>query len=264
MNIPVLDPAQALAWTEARVREAVDGPDEAPPRGISWTLWRADRPTLCLGLSQRAGREARLDACRADGVAVLRRASGGGAVVLTDGTLCWEAWAPETALGAEAGIRTAYRALSRAVVDGLAALGVSTAAAGTSDLAWIGTPGAAPRKVAGTAQFRAHGRVWVHGSLLVDCKVTAFDRWLQAPSEAPAYRAGRDHRAFCVTLEEIRGRPTPIGETAAAIARAASELGWRFSVPDASCPRAAAIYREKYGRAAWNEHADRSGAPQGR
>ncbi|MEW6486848.1 MAG: lipoate--protein ligase family protein, partial [Thermodesulfobacteriota bacterium] len=50
-------------------------------------VWEPRAPAVVLGRSNRAEREADLGACAADGVPVLRRRGGGGAVVLAPGCL---------------------------------------------------------------------------------------------------------------------------------------------------------------------------------
>ena len=63
---------------------------EAGTAGDCLHLWEAVRPVVVVGRSTRPADYAGhvdLDACRADGVAVFRRSSGGGAVVLGPGCL---------------------------------------------------------------------------------------------------------------------------------------------------------------------------------
>src|SRR5215813_9500173 len=50
-------------------------------------FWECSRPVVVLGRSGRARGQIRMEACEADGVDVLRRCSGGGAVVLGPGCL---------------------------------------------------------------------------------------------------------------------------------------------------------------------------------
>src|SRR5438552_8967050 len=50
-------------------------------------FWECTRPVVVLGRSGRIEEQVRVEACEADGVEVLRRCSGGGAVVLGPGCL---------------------------------------------------------------------------------------------------------------------------------------------------------------------------------
>ena len=70
-DMPSVDPAVNLALEEALVRAV-------PPVPVL-RIWQNDT-CVVLGRGQRLHREANVAACAAAGVAILRRASGGGAV----------------------------------------------------------------------------------------------------------------------------------------------------------------------------------------
>src|SRR5260370_38894155 len=59
---------------------------EDQPRAISH-FWESAQPVVVLGLSGRIEDQVNQPACAADNVAILRRCSGGGAVVLAPGCL---------------------------------------------------------------------------------------------------------------------------------------------------------------------------------
>ncbi|GAF80044.1 unnamed protein product [marine sediment metagenome] len=130
-------------------------------------------PWLSLGYSQRLGPR-RIAACADVGVGIVRRVTGGGAV-LHGGDLSYSLAAPEALL--PAGLRGSYRVVADALIAGLRSLGV---AAGRS----VAPSGAAAsrsfdcfassaedeicvkgRKLAGSAQRRARGGVLQHGSI---------------------------------------------------------------------------------------------------
>ncbi|MDR1612991.1 MAG: lipoate--protein ligase family protein [Planctomycetota bacterium] len=258
--LPELPPARALAWSEW----ALDH-DLSPSPAIA--LWRPEGVHVALGLAQSVEKEVRLGANGGLNAGLVRRQSGGGAVLLYPGVLCWEAIAGLDFVkraGGGDGIRAAYRALCGPVIAGLGRLGVSAFFAGVSDLA---VDGAAEegnrRKVAGTAQLRRRGRALVHGALLAEADVSAMSEYLLPPSAAPEYRDGRSHRGFCVSLKELLGRGDAhpgavLRETAAAIAEAAREAGWRvLPPPSALAPPAADLERNKYLSPAWNWRRER-------
>ena len=75
--------AENLAIDEAFLIEADAG------RGASLVrLWDPAECTVVLGASGRMAEDIFVDACAADGVAIRRRSSGGGTVVLGPGILC--------------------------------------------------------------------------------------------------------------------------------------------------------------------------------
>ncbi|MCC8190891.1 MAG: lipoate--protein ligase family protein [Planctomycetes bacterium] len=256
VDVPELPPAAALAWSEARL-EAHGG--DVPVIA----LWRPAGVTVALGLAQRPDRECDVDALLRDGVGLVRRQSGGGAVLLYSGVLCWEAFASEDCLragGGDAGIRPAYRFLSQPVVAGLRALGIAVVSAGTCDLSVVGDDRRL-RKVAGTAQLRRRGSVLVHGSLLVDADLDRLARYLAFPSEQPEYRADRSHGEFCTTVAAAGGLPAAMAAVTAAIHTAAREMHWSVTAPSGlALPEARRFFLEKYAHRRWNWERDRTPA----
>src|SRR4051794_35022284 len=76
--------AENLALDEALLLEA-----EAGRAGEVLRVWEWPRPAVVLGSGCRLAEDVDEEACRRDGVPVLRRASGGGTVLLGPGSLCF-------------------------------------------------------------------------------------------------------------------------------------------------------------------------------
>jgi lipoate-protein ligase A len=133
--------------------------------------WRG--PWLSLGYAQTLPR-ARAEACARAGVGIVRRATGGSAV-LHGGDLTYAVAAAETEL--PPGREACYRLLSRALLRALTQIGVDSGAAPGASGGREAPPFdcfaqaradeicAADRKLAGSAQRRTHGGVLQHGSL---------------------------------------------------------------------------------------------------
>jgi lipoate-protein ligase A len=131
--------------------------------------------------------------CRADGVPVLRRASGGGTVLLGPGCLLYTlvlrlGRAPELA-----GIRSSYSYILGRTARALLGEGAAEVA-GVSDLA------AAGRKFSGNAQQRKRDHLLHHGTLLYAFDLGRVGRYLLPPPRQPEYRAGRSHADFLRNL----------------------------------------------------------------
>jgi len=166
-------------------------------------LERADPPVVrveaagevvvVMSRSRDAAREVYLDRCAADRIAVVRRPSGGGAVVLGPGVIAGSVVAARTDRSAFP--ETWFRHFGGALIKGLAGLGAAgVTMQGVSDLC-LGD-----RKVAGSSLRLAGGRVLYQVSLLVDLDVALLERYLPLPVRQPAYRLGRQHREFVTTL----------------------------------------------------------------
>lgn len=250
-----LKPARALAWSETILDSA--GRDVESP---ALAIWLPSGVTTAIGLSQNPDAELDVDAMRRDGVGLVRRQSGGGAVLLYRGVVCWEAWATADFLredGGDGGIRDSYRALSRPVISALRGIGLDIFQAGICDLSTTVANGEV-RKVAGTAQLRRKERVLVHGSLLAAPDLELLSRYLRFPTEQPEYRRGRSHRDFCVSVAEAAGKSPAdpealVVEVAGRIESAAAEAGWTVLTPPAELTEtAASLLSRKYDNPDWN------------
>ena len=157
--------------------QALDGAGAAGSDRAVLRLYRWSAPTLSLGRNEPA--RARFDPARlaAAGVDVVRRPTGGRAV-LHDRELTYAVALPARALG---GVRDAYVAVNRGLRRGLASLGVPAEIAGDGGGEPPPGPDAGPcfrepapgelvaagRKLVGSAQARVGGTLLQHGSILV-------------------------------------------------------------------------------------------------
>ena len=152
-------------------------------RVYAWSI-----PTLSLGRNQTARGGYDRDALRTQGIDVVRRPTGGRAI-LHQREVTYSVTAPVNGAGA---LRESYERINRLLVDGLRALGVrATVVAsrgevdGPSEEGYTDAPdppGLLPcfhhpsrgeitldgRKLAGSAQWRIDGAILQHGSILVD------------------------------------------------------------------------------------------------
>jgi lipoate-protein ligase A len=183
--------AENLALDEALLLEA-----EAGQAGEVLRLWEWPRPTVVLGSGCSLVQDVDIDACRADGVPILRRSSGGGTVLLGSGCLCFSlvlAFARDEQLTE---VRPSYHHILGRLLDGL---GIGELAiAGISDLAWATT------KISGNAQQRKRQHLLHHGTILYTFDLALVGRYLRMPARQPDYRAGRNHDAFLINLDRSR------------------------------------------------------------
>jgi len=160
-------------------------------------IQRPDRVQVVLGRGSRPEQELFAEACRADGVDVLRRRGGGCAVVLDPGNLVVAVCLRAPGIGEN---RRWFERINRRLLDTLADLGApGIEAAGISDLA-LGD-----RKVAGCSLHRSRASLYYAASLLVEPRIELMTRYLRQPPREPDYRRGRAHADFVAGLAECFG-----------------------------------------------------------
>jgi lipoate---protein ligase len=180
--------ADNLALDEALLLRAETGEG-----GEVLRTWEWPGRAVVLGAGCRLTDDVDEAACRTDGVAILRRSSGGGTVLLGAGCLLYTLVLDGELAPELAGIRSSYAFILARMAKALPTSGVEQA--GISDLASGG------RKFSGNAQQRKRRFILHHGTLLYAFDLTRVGRYLRPPSRQPEYRAGRDHAAFLRNLD---------------------------------------------------------------
>jgi lipoate-protein ligase A len=154
-------------------------------------LWESPVPVVVLGRSNTL-LEVKSEACAADGVAVLRRETGGGAVLLGPGCICFSLLLSFDRHPPLRDVRLSYSRILGCVIDALAVPGL--AIRGLSDLA-LGE-----RKVSGNAQRRGARALLHHGTLLHAFDARLVGKYLLEPGRQPDYRSARHHADFLGNL----------------------------------------------------------------
>jgi lipoate-protein ligase A len=220
------DGATNMATDEAILRAVAAGLVPSTLRLYAWAP-----PCLSLGRGQPAG-EVNTEACARDGVEIVRRPTGGRAILHTD-ELTYSVIAPLDEPRVEGDILVSYRRLSRALVAALEGLGVVVQSHLREDVD-TGAPGdpgedgalnpvcfevpshyelttGDERKLVGSAQMRTHAAVLQHGTLPLVGDIARICRYLKDP---PAMERVR---ARAATVENALGRVTPWDEAADAM-----------------------------------------------
>lgn len=198
--------------------------DRAREKG-EWIIrvygWRP--PTLSLGRNQRAAGAWDLDAIAARGIGVVRRPTGGRAI-LHDREATYSVAAP----AGDAGLLAAsYARINRVLVHGLRALGADVGIAagggrqpvpGLTPCFELPAPGelvAGGRKLVGSAQWREGDALLQHGSIMLEGDQSLVATLLHEPVPLPPPPA---------TLGAILGRVPAIEEVADALFQAVRAL----------------------------------------
>ena len=181
-------PAENLALDEALLIAAEEGTGAEVLR-----LWELPTYAVVVGSGGSVAIDVNLAACEADGVPVLRRASGGGTVLLGPGCLCFSLVLNYDRAPGLNEIPASNRYILARIVKALAPV-IPAKVEGTSDLAVGGV------KFSGNAQQRKRTHFLHHGTLLCGFDLTRVSQFLNAPEREPEYRHHRPHAEFVINL----------------------------------------------------------------
>jgi lipoate-protein ligase A len=231
LTLPSLE--ENLALEEALLLAA-----EAGQGGEVLRFWEWSKYAIVLGSGGKLVADVDLAACEADGIAIARRSSGGGTVLLGPGCLLYTLILDYQRHPALGGIASSYQYVLRLVAEGLGGLALGAVFDGTSDLAID------CRKFSGNSQQRKQRFMLHHGTLLYDFDLARAGRYLHMPEKQPDYRAGRSHQDFMMNLS---GRRSEMIEAIAKIWDA-------FAEPQAWLPAMSHVPQlvvVKYSQVAW-------------
>jgi len=155
---------------------------------FSWRVWESDTTAVVLGRFGDAANDVFEAHCQHDGVPMIRRFSGGGAVVVGRGCMNFTVVFALPLYPELADVAHSFRMVLQGIGDALAVDGLLLA--GGTDLV-IGT-----RKVSGNAQRRGRRALLHHGTVLYDFDPMLAARYLREPRRQPAYRERRSHSDF--------------------------------------------------------------------
>lgn len=135
-------------------------------------LWR-NKDTIVIGRAQNAFSECDLSKTEADGVTIVRRHSGGGAVFQDLGNTCFTFMS-----GREAGIpaKQLYAQNNRILIDALSKFGIRAAASGRNDLT-VSEDGE-DFKISGSAFKENPKRCFHHGTMLLSVDLSRLANYL--------------------------------------------------------------------------------------
>ncbi len=176
-------------------------------------------PCVLVGRHQFLREEVNLDVCRAEGIEVGRRITGGGALYLDRGQFGWELVFRRSSLGF-VDLAEAARRICEAAAAGLSRLGVEVRFRPRNDLEVGG------RKIGGTGGF-FDGDTWFYqGTLLLDFDGARMASLLRVPAAKLAKRDLASAAGRITTLRAELGRaPAPEDAMAAMLAGFAGRLG---------------------------------------
>ncbi len=232
LDLTLPDAAANLALDEALLLEAEEGRASEVLR-----LWEAPGYAVVMGAGGSVAIDVNVSACEADRVPILRRASGGGTVVLGPGCLCFTlVLRTDRASGLDL-IQPSTRYVLDRILNAVHPIVPESRIEGTSDLTVNGV------KFSGSAQQRKRRFFLHHGTLLAGFDLGRLSHYLQPPERQPQYRSARPHAEFVMNL------PATIGELKRRLIAEWEPAGDYEPVP---LEMVQGLIAEKYGRDAWN------------
>lgn len=258
------DGATNMAVDQAILESVIEGRSRPTLRFYGWSP-----PCLSLGRSQPES-DVDLAACQADGVDVVRRPTGGKAILHTD-ELTYSVALLQTDPRVAGGVVEGYRRLSQGLLAGLRGLRVPAVQALEPHVPAKDEPSAVcfetpssyeivfeGRKLVGSAQWRARGGVLQHGTLPLHGDLARILRYLAlTDQEREAQRVRLCSRAG--TLAQAAGRSIPFDLAAQVLSEGfAQELALHL-VPGELTPHeqqlAATIRDHTYASPGWTARA---------
>jgi lipoate-protein ligase A len=232
-DLSLATPAENLALDEALLLH-VDGD---PSHGILRT-WGAPSYFVVVGRSNAVATEVNVDQCRAEHVPILRRSSGGGAVVIGPGCLAYALALPLTDAHRAGGVTTVTRTVMETIASGLSLAIPGVFVCGTSDLVINN------RKFSGNAQRWLRQTVLHHGTILFDFDLPRIGRLLKPPTRQPDYRLRRSHGDFVTNVPTQRDSLLEL--------LVAAWNGRKSTCTAEMLEKASALAQSRYARDDWN------------
>ena len=168
---------------------------EAGIEGEILRFWEPQEKFAVVGYANQAEREVNVDACRAEGVGIYRRCSGGGTVLQGPGCLNYalilgisESGPLRGISGTNAFILQRHQAAFAELID------KEVRIEGCTDLAVENL------KFSGNSQRRKRKFLIFHGTFLLRFEISQVETFLRMPSKQPEYRRNRPHGEFLTNL----------------------------------------------------------------
>jgi len=239
------DAAMNLAIDEAIFQARIE---KAVPRTLRF--WRSTRAVV-VGYSQNIEAEVNLKVCEREGIQVVRRFTGGGAVYHDLGNINYTLVLDiDHRLICGLDIAGSYEVLCSGVIGGLRQIGVSARFSPPSDI-FVGT-----KKISGSAQSRKRGVVLHHGTLLVDSDLNTLARALDVSEQVMKEKRPTSIKRPVTRLQDETSVKVDIVKLENALIRGFEKAFSIELMPARLIPweeeTAQSLYRNKYSKREWN------------
>ncbi|MHC0036777.1 lipoate--protein ligase [Pseudoneobacillus sp. C159] len=210
----------------------------------TYLLFYINEPSIIIGKNQNTIEEINTDYVESNGIHVVRRLSGGGAVYHDLGNLNFSFITKDDGESFHN-----FRKFTEPVVDALKKLGVNAELSGRNDLVAEG------RKISGNAQFSTKGRMFSHGTLLFDSEIDHVVSALRVKQDKIESKGIKSIRSRVANISEFLNEKITIEEFRCqlleSIFAGATEIP-EYVLTDEDWAKIHEISKERYQNWDWN------------
>lgn len=167
----------------------------------SFFLFYINEPSIIIGKNQNTIEEINTDYVESNGIHVVRRLSGGGAVYHDLGNLNFSFITKD-----DGDSFRNFKKFTQPIVDALKTMGVDAELSGRNDILAEG------RKISGNAQFSTKGRMFSHGTLMFDTEIEAVVSALKVRKDKIESKGIKSIRSRVANIMEFLEDPITIDE----------------------------------------------------
>ena len=235
IEVETLDPTFNLALEEYVF-------EHMPRENEYFLTWRNDN-AIIIGRHQNTAAEINAEYVEANGISVVRRLSGGGAVYHDLGNLNFT-----FIVDAEPGQKVDLRRFCQPIADTLCELGANAMVDGRNDILIDGM------KISGNAQYVRQGRVMHHGTILFDSDMTVLSQALKPDPTKMSAKGVKSVRSRVTTVRPCLREDMTIHQFRAALTESLFEGEGivRYELTDADVAAIVKIQQERYAKYEWN------------
>jgi lipoate-protein ligase A len=232
--------------TDPRINLAIEEYvlEHLPIEQESYLLFYINEPSIIIGKHQNTVEEIHVDYVREHGIHVVRRLSGGGAVYHDLGNLSF------SFLTKDDGKSFAnFRKFTEPVIQALQKLGVNAKLSGRNDILVEG------KKVSGNAQFSRRGRMFSHGTLMLDVDLDRVGKALQVKQEKIQSKGIKSVRSRVANISEFLNKPITMQQFRNSLLHSifqGSESIPEYVLTDADWEKINQISKDRYQNWNWN------------
>lgn len=209
-------------------------------------LWEPATTLVVVGRGSALNQEVHLDVCCQRQVPVLRRCSGGAAIVTGPGCLMYSLIFRHAGRSSLPAVNEIHASVLDQLVAALSTSECVVVRSGTSDLAIVGPDGL--RKFSGNSLRVCRNWVLYHGTCLYAFPLNRITELLAMPPRMPDYRQARSHSSFLCNLP--LGRQRLRQHLIAAFQAGQATTDWPRELT-------AELVASRYSQPSWNEGARR-------